>query len=47
MKFDQLNDQLCGNLCRCTGYRSIIESGHKNHFQSGISKRQGRLLPKD
>src|SRR5205807_4727080 len=23
---DQLDDQLCGNLCRCTGYRPIREA---------------------
>src|SRR5256885_6679556 len=34
---DQLDDQLCGNLCRCTGYRPIREAAieafserHKN-----------------
>src|SRR6266404_5051292 len=25
-KEDQLDDQLCGNLCRCTGYRPIREA---------------------
>ncbi len=24
---DQLDDQLCGNLCRCTGYRPIRDAG--------------------
>lgn len=23
---DQLDDQLCGNLCRCTGYRPIVDA---------------------
>jgi xanthine dehydrogenase molybdopterin binding subunit/xanthine dehydrogenase small subunit len=26
LKPDQLDDQLCGNLCRCTGYRPIREA---------------------
>jgi xanthine dehydrogenase small subunit len=25
----QLDDQLCGNLCRCTGYRPIREAGNR------------------
>src|SRR5204863_9518951 len=25
-KSDQLDDQLCGNLCRCTGYRAIRDA---------------------
>ncbi|MCX6928401.1 MAG: 2Fe-2S iron-sulfur cluster-binding protein, partial [Verrucomicrobia bacterium] len=32
---DQLDDQLCGNLCRCTGYRPIREAAI-NAFQERL-----------
>jgi xanthine dehydrogenase molybdopterin binding subunit/xanthine dehydrogenase small subunit len=38
-KSDQLDDQLCGNLCRCTGYRPIreaaIEAFQQRHRRNG------------
>ena len=42
----QLDDQLCGNLCRCTGYRPIREAAinafqerHKENGQDSFAKR--------
>jgi len=26
---DEINDQLCGNLCRCTGYRPILDAARE------------------
>ena len=43
---DQLDDQLCGNLCRCTGYRPIREAAieafperHRKNGQDSFAER--------
>src|SRR6516162_9463295 len=43
---DELDDQLCGNLCRCTGYRPIREAAvaafserHKKNGQDPFAER--------
>ena len=45
-KSDQLDDQLCGNLCRCTGYRPIREAAleafperHRQDDQDSFAER--------
>src|ERR1039458_8196175 len=45
-KHDQLDDQLCGNLCRCTGYRPIRDAAiaafperHRKNGQDSFAER--------
>src|SRR5258706_4496778 len=46
-KSDQLDDQLCGNLCRCTSYRPIreaaIEAFQQRHRHNGADLLGDRL----
>jgi len=51
-KPDQLDDQLCGNLCRCTGYRPIRDAAvaafaerHKTNGSDPFSERLRKDAP--
>jgi len=48
---DELDDQLCGNLCRCTGYRPIRDAAIKafaeRHAKNGEDIFAGRLKQSD
>ncbi len=51
-KSDQLDDQLCGNLCRCTGYRPIREAAleafparHRKNGRDPFAERLERPVP--
>src|SRR6266478_2382231 len=49
---DQLDDQLCGNLCRCTGYRPIRDAAmhafperHRKNGQDQFAERLRKPVP--
>ena len=42
----QLDEQLCGNLCRCTGYRPIRDAAADALAQRGATRRIRRAVEK-